>query len=171
VAAQRAPLIEEGILVGYLSSRETAPRIGRSSGGAVRADGWNRLPLIRMTNINLEPGAGMSLDDIIADTDEGLLLLNNRSWSIDDRRLNFQFGVEVAREIKGGKLGQLYRNATYTDITPTFWGSCDAVADERSWELVGVTNCGKGQPGQGMHVGHGCSGARFRDVEVGVGNA
>jgi TldD protein len=171
VSAQRVPLVEGGILTGYLSSRETAPRIGRSSGGAMRADGWNRLPLIRMTNVNLEPRPGMSLEDIIADTDDGLLFANNRSWSIDDRRLNFQFGVELAREIKGGKLGRLYRNATYTGITPRFWGSCDAVADERSWELVGVTNCGKGQPGQGMHVGHGSSGARFRDVEVGVGNA
>jgi len=170
VAAQRVPLVSEGIFSGYLSSRETASRIGRSSGGAVRADGWNRLPLIRMTNINLAPRPGMSFEDIIADTDDGVLLESNRSWSIDDRRLNFQFGVEMAREIKGGKLGQLYRNATYTGITPVFWGSCDAVADERSWMLVGVTNCGKGQPGQGMHVGHGCSGARFRDVEVGVGN-
>jgi TldD protein len=170
VSAQRVPLVSEGVLSGYLTSRETAPRIGRDSGGAVRADGWNRLPLIRMTNINLEPRPGMSLEDIIADTEDGLLLESNRSWSIDDRRLNFQFGVEVAREIRGGKLGRLYRNATYTGITPQFWGSCDAVADERSWLLVGVTNCGKGQPGQGMHVGHGSSGARFRDVEVGVGN-
>jgi TldD protein len=171
VVSQRVPLVSEGIFSGYLSSRETAPRIGRTSGGAMRADGWNRLPLIRMTNINLEPRPGMSLEDIIADTDDGLYLESNRSWSIDDRRLNFQFGVELAREIKGGRLGQLYRNATYTGITPRFWGSCDAVADERSWLLVGVTNCGKGQPGQGMHVGHGSSGARFRDVEVGVGNA
>jgi TldD protein len=171
VVAQRVPLVSTGILSGYLTSRETAPRIGRSSGGTMRADGWNRLPLIRMTNINLQPQPGMSLEDIIADTDDGLLFESNRSWSIDDRRLNFQFGVEVAREIKAGKLGQLYRNATYTGITPIFWGSCDAVADERSWQLVGVTNCGKGQPGQGMHVGHGSSGARFRDVEVGVGNA
>ena len=171
VAAQKVPLIENGRFTGYLSSRETAPRIGRSSGGAMRADGWNRIPLIRMTNINLEPREGMSLEDIIADTDDGLLFMSNRSWSIDDRRLNFQFGVELAREIKNGQLGQLYRNATYTGITPRFWGSCDAVADAHSWELVGVTNCGKGQPGQGMHVGHGSSGARFRDVEVGVGNA
>jgi TldD protein len=170
VAAQRVPLIEHGRLTGYLSSRETAPRIGRSSGGSMRADGFDRLPLIRMTNVNLEPREGLSFDDIIADTDEGVLLMSNRSWSIDDRRLNFQFGVELAREIKGGQLGQLYRNATYTGITPRFWGSCDAVADAGSWELVGVTNCGKGQPGQGMHVGHGSSGARFRDVEVGVGN-
>jgi TldD protein len=171
VVAQRVPLVSEGIFSGYLSSRETAPRIGRSSGGAVRADGWNRLPLIRMTNINLQPRPGMSLQDIIADTEDGILFESNRSWSIDDRRLNFQFGVELAREIRAGQLGQIYRNATYTGITPEFWGSCDAVADERSWVLVGVTNCGKGQPGQGMHVGHGCSGARFRDVEVGVGNA
>ncbi|MFO7533695.1 MAG: TldD/PmbA family protein [Candidatus Limnocylindrales bacterium] len=171
VAAQQVPLVSAGIFSGYLSSRETAPRIGRSSGGAMRADGWNRLPLIRMTNINLQPRPGMSFEDIIADTDDGLLFESNRSWSIDDRRLNFQFGVEVAREIKAGKRGRLYRNATYTGITPRFWGSCDAVADERSWELVGVTNCGKGQPGQDMHVGHGSSGARFRDVEVGVGNA
>ena len=171
VAAQKVPLIENGRFTGYLSSRETAPRIGRSSGGAMRADGWNRIPLIRMTNINLEPREGMGLEDIIADTDDGLLFMSNRSWSIDDRRLNFQFGVELAREIRNGQLGQLYRNATYTGITPRFWGSCDAVADAHSWELVGVTNCGKGQPGQGMHVGHGSSGARFRDVEVGVGNA
>jgi TldD protein len=171
VAAQKVPLVENGRFSGYLSSRETAPRIGRSSGGSVRADGWNRLPLIRMTNINLEPREGMSLDDIIADTDDGLLFMSSRSWSIDDRRLNFQFGVELAREVRNGQLGQLYRNATYTGITPRFWGSCDAVADDRSWELVGVTNCGKGQPGQGMHVGHGSSGARFREVEVGVGNA
>jgi TldD protein len=171
VAAQKVPLIENGRFTGYLSSRETAPRIGRSSGGAMRADGWNRIPLIRMTNINLEPREGMSLEDIIADTDDGLLFMSNRSWSIDDRRLNFQFGVELAREVRNGRLGQLYRNATYTGVTPRFWGSCDAVADAQSWELVGVTNCGKGQPGQGMHVGHGSSGARFRDVEVGVGNA
>jgi len=170
VAGQRVPLVEHGRLTGYLSSRETAPRIGRASGGSMRADGHDRLPLIRMTNVNLEPREGMSLDDIIADTDDGLLFVSNRSWSIDDRRLNFQFGVELAREIKHGRLGQLYRNATYTGITPEFWGSCDAVADAGSWELVGVTNCGKGQPGQGMHVGHGSSGARFRDVEVGVGN-
>jgi TldD protein len=169
VPAQSVPLVERGILSGYLTSRETAPRIGRRSGGAMRADGWNRIPLIRMTNINLRPRDGMSLDDIVADTDDGLLLESNRSWSIDDRRLNFQFGCEIAREIKGGKLGRLYRNSTYTGITPEFWRSCDAVADARSWTLVGITNCGKGQPDQGMHVGHGCSGARFRDVQVGVG--
>jgi TldD protein len=169
VAAQAVPLIENGILVGYLSSRETAPRIGRKSGGAMRADGWNRIPLIRMTNVSLMPVPGKSLDDIVADTDDGLYLASNRSWSIDDRRLNFQFATEVAYEIKGGKKGRLFKNPTYTGITYEFWRSCDAVGDESSWVMLGTPNCGKGEPGQTGHVGHGVSGARFQNVQVGVG--
>lgn len=169
VAAQSIPLVTEGIFVGYLSSRETASRLGLRSGGAMRADGWNRIPLIRMTNINLLPRPGLSLEQIIADTDDGLYLHTNRSWSIDDRRLNFQFATEAAWEIRGGRLGRLYRNATYTGITYEFWRSCDAVADVSSYRLLGTPNCGKGEPGQTAHVGHGCSGARFRDVQVGVG--
>jgi TldD protein len=110
----------------------------------------------------------MSFDEIVADTEDGLLLAYNRSWSIDDRRLNFQFATELAYEIKGGKIGQLYRNATYTGITPDFWGSCDAVADASSYVMLGTPNCGKGEPTQIGHVGHGCSGARFRNVQVGV---
>jgi TldD protein len=169
VAAQAVPLVQNGIFVGYLSSRETAPRIGRRSGGAMRADGWNRIPLIRMTNVNLMPVPGMSLDEIVADTDDGLYLASNRSWSIDDRRLNFQFATEVAYEIKGGKKGRLYKNPTYTGITYEFWRSCDAVGDERSFVMLGTPNCGKGEPGQTAHVGHAVPGARFRDVQVGVG--
>jgi TldD protein len=169
VAAQSVPLVKEGVFVGYLSSRETAPRIGRRSGGAMRADGWNRIPLIRMTNINLLPKPGRSLEEIVADTDDGLYLTSNRSWSIDDRRLNFQFATEVAYEIKGGKLGRLFKNPTYTGITYEFWRSCDAVGDERSYRMLGTPNCGKGEPGQIGHVGHAVSGARFRDVQVGVG--
>src|SRR5436190_4980070 len=169
VAAQAVPLVKNGIFSGYLSSRETAPRIGRRSSGAMRADGWNRIPLIRMTNVNLLPRAGMSLDDIVADTDDGLYLASNRSWSIDDRRLNFQFSTEVAYEIKGGRKGRLFKNATYTGITYEFWRSCDAVGDERSFVMLGTPNCGKGEPVQTAHVGHAVSGARFRDVQVGVG--
>jgi TldD protein len=169
VEAQAVPLVKEGIFVGYLSSRETAPRIGRRSGGTMRADGWNRIPLIRMTNVNLLPKPGMSLAEIVQDTDDGLLLSSNRSWSIDDRRLNFQFATEVAREIKGGKLGRLFKNPTYTGITYEFWRSCDAVGDERSYRMLGTPNCGKGEPAQGGHVGHAVSGARFRDVQIGVG--
>ena len=149
--------------------RETAPRVGRQSGGAMRADGWNRIPLIRMTNVNMLPVPGMSLDEIVADTDDGLYLANNRSWSIDDRRLNFQFATEVAYEIKGGKKGQLYKNATYTGITYEFWRSCDAVGDDRSYVMLGTPNCGKGEPSQTARVGHAVPGARFRDVQVGVG--
>ena len=170
VAAQAVPLVKEGTFVGYLSSRETAPRIGRQSGGAMRADGWNRIPLIRMTNVNLMPVPGRSLDEIVADTDDGLYLASNRSWSIDDRRLNFQFATEVAYEIKGGRKRGLFKNPTYTGITYEFWRSCDAVADERSFVMLGTPNCGKGEPGQTGHVGHAVSGARFRNVQVGVGN-
>ena len=169
VAAQAVPLIRNGIFVGYLSSRETAPRIGRQSGGAMRADGWNRIPLIRMTNINLLPKPGMSLDEIVADTDDGLYLESNRSWSIDDRRLNFQFATEVAYEIKAGRKGRLFKNPTYTGITYEFWRSCDAVGDESSYVMLGTPNCGKGEPGQTGHVGHAVPGARFRNVQVGVG--
>jgi TldD protein len=169
VAAQAVPLVRDGIFVGYLSSRETAPRIGRQSGGAMRADGWNRIPLIRMTNINLLPQPGMSLDEIVADTDDGLYLASNRSWSIDDRRLNFQFATEVAYEVKGGKKGRLFKNPTYTGITYEFWRSCDAVGDASSYVMLGTPNCGKGEPGQTGHVGHAVPGARFRNVQVGVG--
>ncbi len=169
VAAQAVPLVRDGIFVGYLSSRETAPRIGRRSSGAMRADGWNRIPLIRMTNVNLVPREGMTLQDIIADTDDGLYLVTNRSWSIDDRRLNFQFATELAYEIRGGRLGRMLKNPTYTGITWEFWRSCDAVADASSYRMFGTPNCGKGEPGQTGHVGHGVSGARFRDVQVGVG--
>ncbi len=120
-----------------------------------------------MTNVSLEPGS-WELDDLIADTEEGIYLEMNRSWSIDDKRYNFQFGTEVGHEIKKGKLGSLLRNCTYTGITPQFWNSCDAVCNSGHWEMWGTPNCGKGQPGQIGHTGHGASPARFRDVRVGV---
>jgi TldD protein len=167
VPAQRTPIVRDGIFVGYLSSRETAAKLGLASSGAMRADGWNRIPIIRMTNVNLEPGT-WSFADLIADTDEGIYMETNKSWSIDDKRLNFQFGAEIAYEIKSGKLGQMYKNATYTGITPQFWSACDAICDHKHWNLWGTTNCGKGQPGQSAHVGHGTAPARFRHVRVGV---
>ena len=133
----------------------------------MRADGWNRMPLVRMTNLHIEPGEG-TLDDLLADVDDGIYMETNRSWSIDDKRLNFQFGTQVAWEIKAGKRGRMLRDATYTGITPEFWGSLDAVAGRDSWQLYGLTNCGKGQPGQSAHVSHGAAPARFRNVQVGV---
>ncbi|MGB2953661.1 MAG: TldD/PmbA family protein, partial [Gaiellaceae bacterium] len=167
VAAVRTPLVEAGVLRGFLSSRETAARIGAGNGGSMRADGWSRMPLVRMTNVHLEPGEG-TLEELIGGVDDGLYLETNKSWSIDDKRLNFQFGTQIAWEIKRGKLGRMLRDATYTGVTPVFWGSLDAVAGADEWTLNGLTNCGKGQPGQHAHVSHGTSPARFRDVQVGV---
>ena len=169
VQAQRAPLIDRGLLVGYLTSRETAPRIGRRSMGSSRAWLWSNIPLIRMTNINLRHGDAGSLDDLISDTRDGIFMSVNKSWSIDDRRLNFQFGDQAGWLIKNGKRTQLVKNPTYTGITPQFWGSCDAICGPDEWTLWGVPNCGKGEPVQTGHVGHGAAPARFRGVKVGVG--
>jgi len=167
IKAQRVPILSHGMLVNLLTSRETAHHLGRESNGTMRADGWNRIPLIRMTNINLEPGE-WTLDQMIADTEEGLFLTTNRSWSIDDKRINFQFGTEIGWEIKNGKLGEIVKNPTYTGITPKFWNSCDAIANRDHWQMWGTPNCGKGEPGQVAHVGHGAAPARFRNVQVGV---
>jgi TldD protein len=176
VPAQRVELVKEGLFVGYLSSRESAAQLARlkgldpaeaRSGGAMRASDWNRIPIIRMTNISIEPGT-WAFDDLIADTDEGIYMEVNRSWSIDDKRLNFQFGTELGYEIKNGKLGRLLKNCTYTGITPQFWGSCDAVCNRDHWQVWGTPNCGKGRPAQIAHTGHGAAPARFRDVRVGV---
>ncbi len=165
--ARRQPVVEGGLLTGFLASRETAALIGRDLGGSMRADNWSRMPLVRMTNLHLEPGSG-SLEDLLADVDDGLYLCTNKSWSIDDKRLNFQFGTQVAWEIKKGKLGRMLRDPTYMGVTPEFWGRLDAVAGPEEWTMFGLTNCGKGQPGQHAHVSHGTSPARFRDVQVGV---
>ena len=167
VPASSMPLVKNGEFVGYLMSRETASKLGLTSNGCMRADGWNRIPLIRMTNVSLEPGS-WELDDIIADTDDGIFMETNRSWSIDDMRLNFQFGTEVGYEIKNGKRGRLLRNCTYAGITPDFWNSCDAIGNKNHWILWGTPNCGKGEPMQTMGTGHGASPARFRNVKVGV---
>jgi TldD protein len=167
VPGQRTELIREGIFSGYLSSRETAARLGGRSGGTMRAESWNRLPLIRMTNINLEPG-DFTLDELIEETQHGYYCDFTKSWSIDDLRLNFQFATEAARRIEKGSLGPLVRDLTYQGVTPEFWGSCDGVANRKAWRLWGVLNCGKGEPSQTMHVGHGTSPARFQNVRVGV---
>jgi TldD protein len=168
VPAQRDYIIREGLFTGFQSSRESASRIGRSSNGCARADGWNRIPLVRMATLSLEPGT-WSLEDLIADTDDGIYIETNNSWSIDDRRLNFQFACEIGWEIKSGKLGRMIKNPNYTGITPKFWGACDAVCSADHWQVWGIPNCGKGEPMQVAHVAHGGAPARFRDVQVGVG--
>jgi TldD protein len=169
VPAKRENIVTNGILTGFLSSRESAAAIGLESSGAMRADGWNHTPLVRMTTVSLEPGSAGTLADLIADTDDGLYMETNDSWSIDDKRLNFQFGCEVAWEIKNGTLGRMLRNPDYTGITPRFWASCDAICSPSEWRVLGLGNCGKGEPMQVAHVAHGAAPARFRDVQVGVG--
>lgn len=165
--AKRVFLIKEGEFVGYQSSRETAAELnlGESSGG-MRADSPLALPIIRMTNVNLLQG-DWKAEEIIEDTKDGLLMMTNRSWSIDDRRVNFQFGTEIGWRIKDGSKEEMIKNPTYMGVTPQFWGSCDAVSED-DWVMHGTPNCGKGVPGQVMYVGHGCGTARFRKVQVGL---
>jgi TldD protein len=157
--------VRDGRWVGVLAGRDSAAVAGLDYGGSVRADGWARLPMVRMTNVGLEPGPH-TFDEIVAATDDGIFMDTNRSWSIDDRRLNFQFGCEVGYEVKHGKLGRMLRNPTYTGIGPQFWRSMDMLSSEIvAW---GTPNCGKGQPGQIGHTGHPAAPARFRNVRVGV---
>jgi TldD protein len=169
VAARAEPIVRDGVLAGFLSSRESAAEIGLTrSGGCMRAEGFARQPIVRMTNVNLAPGSAGSLDDLIASTADGLYLETNRSWSIDSRRLQFQFATEAAWEIVDGVRGRLLRNPSYSGVTPQFWASLDAICSPSEWRLWGLTNCGKGEPGQFMAVSHGTAPARFTGVQVGV---
>jgi TldD protein len=167
VRAQRWPIVQNGLFLGYHTNREFATVLGERSRGACRADGWTHLPMIRITNLSLMPG-GWTLPDLIADTKDGIFMCTNKSWSIDQMRYNFQFGCEIGWEIRNGKLGAMLRDCTYQGITPEFWGSCDAVCDPDHWRPWGVVNCGKGQPGQRAEMSHGAAPARFRNVTVGV---
>src|ERR1035438_7325216 len=170
VAAQSTPIIRNGRFTGYLSSRETAHTIGATrSGGTLRAEGWNRLPMIRMTNVSILPGEKpLSLEQLIAATDQGIYMETNKSWSIDDKRYNFQFGCEIAWEIKHGKRVRMLKNPSYSGITTEFWNSMDAICSRDEWTLWGTPNCGKGQPQQVVGTGHGASPARFRNIRVGL---
>ena len=167
VPAQSTDIIKDGQFRGYLSNRETAHLIGlERSSGTMRTESWNRLPIIRMTNISLNPGK-WDFADLIADTDDGILMETNRSWSIDDRRYQFQFSTELGWEIKGGKKTRMLKNPSYSGITTEFWNSCDAICSRDHWTLWGTPNCGKGQPMQTMGTGHGAAPARFRNVKIG----
>jgi len=169
VPAQCTPIISNGLFTGYLSSRETAALIGlQRSGGTLRAESWNRLPMIRMTNISILPGEKpLTGEQLIASTDHGILFQTNRSWSIDDKRYNFQFGTEIGWEIKNGKRARMLKNPSYSGITTEFWNSMDAICSRDEWTLWGTPNCGKGQPQQVMGTGHGAAPARFKKVKVG----
>jgi TldD protein len=170
VAAQCTPIITNGLFTGYLTSRDTASAIGaKRSGGCLRAEGWNRLPIVRMTNVSILPGdSPLTLKQLIASTDLGVLMETNRSWSIDDKRYNFQFGCEIGWEIVAGKRRRMVKNPSYSGITTEFWNSMDAICSRDQWTLWGTPNCGKGQPQQVMGTGHGAAPARFRNVSVGT---
>ena len=165
VKAQRKYAVKNGKFVGYLMSRETAPRVGETrSNGCMRADTY-KLPIIRMTNVSLEPG-DWDYDELIEDTKEGILMVTNYGWSIDQKRYNFQFNCEKGYRIKNGSIGEMIRGPGYSGITPEFWNACDAVCNKKSWLLWGTPNCGKGQPQQVMGTGHGASPARFKNIRV-----
>jgi TldD protein len=163
--AQPRDIVRDGIWVGVLAGRDSAAMAGLDYAGSVRADGWARLPMVRMTNVGLKPGPH-TLEEILSATDDGIFMDTNRSWSIDDKRLNFQFGCEIGWEVKNGKRGRMLRNPTYTGIGPVFWRSMDMLSSEIvAW---GTPNCGKGQPSQIGHTGHPTAPARFKGVRVGV---
>jgi len=169
VEGRAVPIVREGGLRGFLAGRESAALIGlERSTGCMRADGFARQPIVRMTNVNLEPGGAGSLEDLIAATDHGIYMETNKSWSIDQRRLHFQFGTEIAWEIEDGRRTRMLRNPTYAGVTPQFWAGLDAVCSRPAWKLWGILNCGKGEPGQSMRVSHGAAPARFRNVQVGI---
>jgi TldD protein len=165
--AQRVEIVRDGVWVGVLSGRDSAALAHVPAGGMVRADGYNRLPMVRMTNVGLLPGDS-SLEEMIAETDDGILMETNRSWSIDDKRLNFQFGCEVGWEIKDGVRRRMVRNPTYTGIGPEFWASLDMIGNADEWTVWGLPHCGKGQPLQVGHTGHPAVPGRFRNVRIGV---
>ena len=167
VPAHSTDIIRDGLFTGYMTSRETAAAVGETrSNGTMRADGWSRLPLIRMTNVSLKPGE-QSLDEVFGGVDHAIYMETNRSWSIDDKRYNFQFGCEIGWEIRHGKRVRMLKNPSYSGISTEFWNACAAIAGPAHWTLWGTPNCGKGQPEQVMGTGHGASPARFSRIKIG----
>ncbi|MCK9225133.1 MAG: TldD/PmbA family protein [Candidatus Muirbacterium halophilum] len=168
VRAHRFHVIKNGIFENFLGNREFAhEQIENFSRACNRAEGWINIPIVRMPNLSLMPGS-YKYEDLIKDTEDGIIVSTVKSWSIDQYRYNFQFGMEIAWLIENGKITKTVKNPTYQGITPEFWGSCDAICNEDYWKFWGVPNCGKGQPGQRAEMSHGCAPARFRKIEVGI---
>lgn len=167
VKAKKWNIVKNGIHTGYMLNRETAAAVGeKQSNGCNRIENYYDIPITRIANLSLMPVKG-SLEDLIADTDDAILMDTNRSWSIDQKRLNFQFGCEIAWEVKKGKIKKVLKNPYYKGITPEFWNSCDFICGPEEWDLLGVMNCGKGQPSQINRMSHGSAPARFRKVMLG----
>ncbi len=166
VTCQKWDIVREGLFVGYCTNREVASKIGETrSRGSNRADGWGSVPIVRIANIGLEPGTA-SLDELIADVKRGIYIEGHGSYSIDQRRYNFQFGGDAFWLIENGRRTHMVRDVIYHGMTPEFWGACDGVADRTHRRRYGFITCGKGQPGQSGWMTHAASPARFRRIEV-----
>jgi TldD protein len=168
VPAQRWPLVKDGIFVDWQTTRDLAPLIGqKKSYGCLHADSWGSVPFPRMPNVSLEPAKeNISLEDLMAGIDNGILIFGNGSWSIDQQRYNFQFGGQTFWEIKNGKRGEMLRDVAYQSRTTDFWHACDGLGGPATYELHGAANDGKGEPTQANAVSHGCPVTRFRQINV-----
>ncbi len=161
-------LIKDGVFIDYQTIRDQAHLIGqKESHGCSYADSWASIPFQRMPNVSLEPGKKtLLLDDLIADTEDAIMVKGRASYSIDHQRYNFQFSGQTFWEIKNGKITQMLRDVAYQAKTPEFWNSCDAICSKEEYYLGGSFNDGKGEPGQSNAVSHGCTPSRFRQVNV-----
>jgi predicted Zn-dependent protease len=168
--AERVYLIRKGLLERPLGGASSQARAGMAGTANARACDWDRPPIDRMANLNIEPGHG-TLAELVADIERGVLMDTNRSWSIDDSRNKFQFGCELGRLIEDGELKGVVRNPNYRGISATFWRSLSAVGGPAGFEVQGVTNCGKGEPNQMIQVGHASPPCVFREVDVFGGGA
>lgn len=171
VECQKWHIIKDGIFVDYSSTREVASILGfPRSRGSARADSFSSFPINRIPNLCLMPGKDpVTPEDLIAGVKKGVYIEGRGSFSIDQMRLNFQFGGDLFYEIKDGKKGRMLKNVIYQSITPQFWNSLDGVTDERFWEPRGFLTCGKGEPTQSAQMTNGAPYARFRNVKVGRG--
>ena len=173
VPAQEWYVVKDGILNDYLTDRETAYRLGReSSNGSAYADSWASVPMVRIPNLGLEPGKEggkhtATLAEMIADTEDGILIDGIGSYSIDQQRRNFQFGGDAFWKVEKGKIVGMLKNVTYHSMTTDFWNSVDAIAPESEWMQCGTNMCGKGEPMQLAQMTHGCVPVRVRDIQVG----
>ncbi len=168
--ASREYLIQAGKLLRGLGSLESQARIDKPGVACARASSWNRPPIDRMANLNLEPGND-SFEELIRDIEHGVYMEANRSWSIDDQRYKFQFGCEYGKLIENGRLTKTVRNPNYRATTPEFWHRLVRLGNESTWQMYGTPHCGKGEPNQAIRVGHGSPTCVFADVEVFGGGA
>ncbi len=168
VPAQRWEIVKDGVFQAYSSGREFAHFTGEQrSRGCCRADHWSSIPIVRIPNLFLMPGRQpLSPDELIADVKHGLYFEGMDSFSIDQWRLNFQFGGNAVWEIRNGRKAGMLKAALYQSRTPTFWNACDATCDERYWRAHGVMNCGKGDPLQVAQMTHGAAPTRFRNISI-----